>query len=276
MQEYLNTQFDLDHYIDCFDETPLWSALFGLKLLENINYKPNSSVLDIGFGTGFPLTEIALRFGKSCTIYGIDPWKQAIERTRRKLEFYQITNVKLIEGVAEQIPLPNRSIDLIISNNGINNVSDINRVFTECARILKPGGQFVMTMNTDLTMFEFYTKFEQVLKELNLHQEVEAMHEHIKLKRPPVQKIIEQLQAKSFVTRNVIHDQFNYQFADATALFSHYFIRLAFMESWKKLVPEHLIETVFEKVEQLLIQDAELARPLKLSVPFVVIDVFRR
>jgi arsenite methyltransferase len=116
MQTYLDTKFDLENFIDCFDETPIWSALFGLKLLETVKYRKNISALDIGFGTGFPLTELAMRLGKSSKAYGIDLWKGAIVRAKRKMDFYQIENVQLIEGVAESIPLADRSIDLIVNN----------------------------------------------------------------------------------------------------------------------------------------------------------------
>ncbi len=106
--------------------------------------RKNIKVLDIGFGTGFPILEVALRLGSTCKVYGIDPWKPAIDRARFKMKQYGINNVELIEGKAENIPLPDNSIDLIMSNNGINNVEDINKVFSECKRIAKRGAQFVV------------------------------------------------------------------------------------------------------------------------------------
>ena len=148
MKKYLNNNFDLGKYVEVADETPLWSATFGLKLLENIDYKSGITAIDIGFGTGFPLTEIALRLGSSSTVYGIDPWKEAIERAYKKIEYFGLTNVRIFEGVAEAILLDDDSVELITSNNGINNVSDIDKVISECARIIKPCGQFIQTMNT--------------------------------------------------------------------------------------------------------------------------------
>lgn len=126
MKKYLINNFELSKLFNVFDELPLWSAPFGLKLLDNICYKPDISVLDIGFGTGFPLTEIAMRLGDSCIIYGIDPWENAIQKAKEKIDYYGINNIRIIEGVAESIPLKNNSIDLITSNNGLNNVSDID------------------------------------------------------------------------------------------------------------------------------------------------------
>ena len=62
------------------DDFPLWSAPFGLMLLNHIRLKPKIEALDIGFGSGFPLLELAQRLGNSSTVYGIDPDKAAHER----------------------------------------------------------------------------------------------------------------------------------------------------------------------------------------------------
>ncbi len=182
MKSYLNNNFNLNELIDVFDELPLWSAPFGLKLLEHINYKPNITALDIGFGAGFPLTEIAMRLGNTSTIYGIDPWKETFKRVNQKIYYYGISNIKLIEGVAESIPLEDNFVDLITSNNGINNVSDVDKVLSECSRVIKSGGQFVQTMNLDKTMTEFYNQLETVLSEMKLYKEIELMYKHIKQK----------------------------------------------------------------------------------------------
>ena len=68
MKKYLSNDFDFVKLIEVFDELPLWSAPFGLKLLAYIDFRINISAIDIGFGTGFPLTEIALRLGDSSVV----------------------------------------------------------------------------------------------------------------------------------------------------------------------------------------------------------------
>lgn len=271
MKKYLSQNVDLNKMIDVFDELPLWSAPFGLKLLDAIDYKPNISALDIGFGTGFPLTELAMRLGENSTVYGIDPWKEAIVRANKKIDYYGITNIKIFEGVAESIPLENESLDLIVSNNGINNVSDIDTVFSECSRIMKPDGQFVQTMNLDKSMFEFYQQLETVLSELRLFNEIELMHEHIYQKRRPLDEIVSLLQKHDFFIQDLEHDQFNYKFTDGTAMLNHYFIRLAFMDAWIKLLPQDKLEMIFDDVETRLNEIARALGCIKLSIPFVLI-----
>ena len=61
MNKYIPSDYDQDEFIKVFDELPLWSAPFGLKLLDFIRYKKGITALDIGFGSGFPLIEIARR-----------------------------------------------------------------------------------------------------------------------------------------------------------------------------------------------------------------------
>jgi ubiquinone/menaquinone biosynthesis C-methylase UbiE len=276
MKKYLNNDFDFVKYIDVADESPIWSAPFGLKLLDFINYKTNISTVDIGFGTGFPLTEIALRLGDSSIVYGIDPWQDAIKRVNKKVDYYGLTNVRIIEGVAESIPLENDSIDLITSNNGINNVSEIDKVLSECSRIIKQGGQFVQTMNTDLSMFEFYGQLEQVLSDLQMDKEIDLMRQHISHKRPPIDKMISMIQKHGFIIKDLEHDQFNYRFANGTAMLNHYFIRLAFMDSWIKLLPSDKVEQIFDMIELGLNEQSRILGGIKLSIPYVLINAIKK
>lgn len=276
MKKYLFNHFDLSGLVDVFDELPLWSAPFGLKLLDYIDYKPDITAIDIGFGTGFPLTELAMRLGESSTVYGIDPWSDAIVRVNKKIEYYGITNIRIIEGVAESIPLDKDSVDLIVSNNGINNVRDIDKVLSECSRIIRTGGQFVQTMNLDKSLTEFYEQLEGVLSDLKMNKEIDLMRRHIYEKRRPLNEIISMLQNHGFFIKDLEHDQFNYRFTDGTTMLNHYFIRLAFMESWIKFLPKDKLEQIFDMVELRLNEESRKTEGIKLSVPFVMINAIKK
>lgn len=269
--KFLTRHLDAAKAVNVMDELPIWSALFGLKLLDAVDYRKNMMVLDIGFYTGFPLTELAMRLGDSSTVYGIDPLAEAVERARLKVDSYGITNVNIIEGVAESIPLADKSVDLITSNNGINNVADVEKVMQECWRIMKPNGQFIQTMNLDQSMFEFYAQLEQVFLEMGMTQEVERMYAHIKQKRPSVGKIKRLMEKQGFTITDVEYDQFNYKFADGATMLNHYFIRLAFLDSWIALVPADKVDAVFERVQSKLNEYAKRCGAVKLSIPFVLI-----
>ena len=141
MTQYLKTELNFNDpdYLSALDDMSFWSAPFGIKLLNLVQYKKNIRALDIGFGSGFPLIELAMRLGPTCKVFGIDPWKAAIERTKFKLKYIGVQNVELVEGVAEQMPFENNFFDLIVSNNGLNNVQDLPKTLNECSRVSRPG-----------------------------------------------------------------------------------------------------------------------------------------
>ncbi len=275
MKSYLNNHFDPTKLVEVFDELPLWSAPFGLKLLDYVNYKKNCIALDIGCGAGFPLTELAMRLGAGSKVYGIDPWKEAMLRAQKKIEFYEIQNVELIDGTAEIIPLPDHSLDLITSNNGINNIEDIETVYGECFRVLKSGGQFIQTMNTDRSMMEFYDILEEVLTEMRLVDSITSMKKHIYDKRKPIGEILGLLEKYQFECKEMVSDEFHYKFSSGTAMLNHYFIRLAFMDSWIKLLPENRVEEIFTEVELRMNAIAEIQGFFKLTIPLVLFNSFK-
>jgi ubiquinone/menaquinone biosynthesis C-methylase UbiE len=274
MTQYLKTDFDYnsDLLLEVFDELPLWAAPFGLKLLDHITYRKGIKALDIGFGAGFPLTELAMRLGKDSKIFGIDPWQAAVNRTKKKLGFYGIKNVELIEGGAEKIPLEDNFIDLICSNNGLNNVVDLNKSLMECSRVIKKGGQFIQTINLNTTMIEFYSIMENVLRELGLEKELVTMKEQIHKKRKPIEDYLGLIEKYGFEIKDVFHDQFEYKFVDGTTMLHHHFIRLAFIDGWKGIVPLERQGEVFERIENQINEQAAKEGIFRLRVPFVVIN----
>jgi len=277
LKNYLNHTFSTEdkELIAVIDELPLWSAPFGLKLLETIKLKRGLTALDIGCGLGFPLIEVAQRLGDSSTVMGIDPWKEAIERCEQKIKKYNIPNVKVIEGVAEKMPFEDNYFDLIVSNNGINNVEDMKQSLSECRRVSKPGAQFVLTMNLEETMIEFYDAFEKVLKVNGMHNEVEKMKGHIYSKRKPLDEVKIFLTNSGFQISSVDHDSFSINFVDGTTMFNHYLIKYWFLIEWKKVVNDDDLEKLFEQTENRLNKTAKEMGELQLTIPYVTIDCIK-
>src|SRR5436190_15806042 len=130
LREYLSYKFeDTPSFVATFDDLPLWSAPFGLFLLKHLELKKGITAIDVGSGAGFPLLELASRLGDSCKVYGVDPWKNANERTKQKILNYGMKNVEVLECSAEKVPLEDGSTDLIVSNLGINNFENPELVF---------------------------------------------------------------------------------------------------------------------------------------------------
>ena len=255
-----------------FDELSLWSAPFGLRLLEAVAFAPNLVVLDVGSGAGFPLLELARRLGPSARVYGVDPWPAGVARTRAKAGTYGLENVVALRAVAERIPLQSGRVDRLVSNNGLNNVQDLPAALAECRRVCKPGAQLVITQNLPDSMRAFYDAYESVLRECGLAFVLPAVATHIHAKRKPLAEMRALLTAAGFEVLRADESTFGLRFLDGTALFRHSFVRLGFLDSWRALCPGPERDRVFTLLETRLNEAARSGGDLRLEIPFVCFE----
>ena len=164
---------------DLYDELPLWSAPFGLLLLERVPLRLGLTILDVGAGTGFLTVELAQRCGPQATVIAVDPWEAGMRRLQRKIEHLGIENVRLIEHDAVELDLPDASIDVVVSNLGINNFANADAVLRTCFRVTKPGGRLLLTTNLVGHMREFYDVYRATLMELELADRLATLDAHI-------------------------------------------------------------------------------------------------
>ena len=258
------------------DELPLWSAPFGLALLEAAPLDPEAVVLDVGCGTGFPLVELAHRLGPRARLLGVDPWAAVLARAQAKCRAQDAANVLLVQGVAERLPLGDAVVDLVVSNNGLNNVQDLRKALRECARVTRPGGRLAFTMNLPETMRGFYDVLEETLASRGLAAVRPAVTAHIKAKRPPVEDVEAAVSAAGFEIDGRRFDRFTLRFASAAALFSHWLIRIGFLEAWRDTVPAAEREAVFAEVARRLDAAIRPGEGLRLDVPFACWTAARR
>lgn len=107
--------------------------------------KPGEVVLDLGSGGGIDVLLAARRVGPTGKVYGLDMTDEMLELARRNQREAGIENVEFLKGDIEAIPLPDASVDVIISNCVINLAADKRRVLSESFRVLEPGGRFAVS-----------------------------------------------------------------------------------------------------------------------------------
>ncbi|HRF46009.1 MAG TPA: methyltransferase domain-containing protein [Anaerolineales bacterium] len=255
---------------DLYDELPLWSAPFGLWILDRVPLGQTSTILDLGCGTGFLSIELAERCGPSSTVIAVDPWAAAMERLRRKIRHRGLANIQLKEVDAVGLDLPDQSIDVIVSNLGVNNFMDPGAVMRVCSRLARPGAAFLLTTNLVGHMAEFYAVFRKVLLTTGQGDRIEALDSHIN-HRATIASVSASLANAGFGVSEVDVSAFRLRFASGSALLRHYFIRLGFLPAWAEVPTADKVRPTFEALENELNALALERGEIALTIPMACI-----
>jgi len=129
----------------CLPETAVLASLGCGNPTALAELREGETVLDLGSGGGIDVLLSARRVGPTGKAYGLDMTDEMLALARENQRKAGVANVEFLKGEIEGIPLPDASVDVIISNCVINLSADKRRVIAEAFRVLKPGGRFAVS-----------------------------------------------------------------------------------------------------------------------------------
>ena len=263
--------FDDPHMAALVEDTPFWSARFGMMLMTHLPLAPNMQILDLACGTGFPLFQLSAMFGPTSHITGLDIWKEALNRAEKRRAHFGIENVSLVHLEGERYPFTDDHFDWVVSNLGINNFDNPQSALAECVRVLKPGGRIAITTNLTGHMQTFYNVFRAVLKDHKNQTCLQRLTVH-EAHRGTVKSHANSLSSAGFTLEKVIQDQFDLRFLDGSAMFSYPLIRYGFLPAWLDIIDEKEQDSIMEAVKNRLDEQAKVTGEIRLPIPMLYLQ----
>jgi ubiquinone/menaquinone biosynthesis C-methylase UbiE len=272
--DYLDRQIGLDEIADVFGEVTVWASRFGALLLDELPLAPDATVLDLGCATGFPLFELAHVLGPRCRVVGADVWTRALGEAERRRRIYELPNVALAGADGAALPFRGGSFGVIVSNLGVNNFADPDRVLAECVRVLRPGGTLALTTNVAGHMREVYDVFRAVAADAGDAGATERLAAD-EARRGTEESLVARVERAGLRVRRTVRDTFTLRYAGGGALLRHWLTRIGFLPAWRAaLGPERERELLAEAERRL---DALAAREgdLRATVPMLYLEAER-
>jgi arsenite methyltransferase len=276
--DYLTVTHDLREpgFVEVYDKqiVPQWSAPFGRVLLSLFLTLPRTSgaqVLDVGCGTGYPTLELARFLGQDCDVAGIDVWDEAIHLARRKAADEWLRNVSFVAGDIAESGLPEGTFDTVTCNLGLASFADRGAALDAIRRLLRPGGQLLLTTPLQSAMREFLDAYYLTLRDLKLEGPLRDLVQLISA-RPNIEAVRQMLEQAGFAVQRTISDSFALRFPNPRAFLSSLVIQTTYLPSWRAVLPDLTIRRlVYNEVERRLRAAIPAGGDLAMSVPLLCV-----
>lgn len=282
-EDYLTVTYDLADpgFVEIYDAliVPQWSAPFGRLLLSAFLTLPRDGgwqVLDVACGTGYPTLELARFLGADCDLAGIDTWTEAIQLARRKATDEWLRNVTFLAADVMQSGLPERAFDTLTCNLGLPSFVDRAGALGAMWRLLRPGGQLLLTLPVQSAMREFLDTYYLTLRDLKLGDYLRAFTRLVAA-RPTIEAVRGLVEHAGFEVRRVVTDSFTLRFPDPRSFLSSPLIQTTYMAGWRAIIPDMTVRRlVFNEVERRLgVRATASGGDLTMTVPMACISAAR-
>ncbi len=282
-EDYLTASYELTDpgFVEIQDAVivPQWSAPFGRLLLSVFLTLPRDGawqVLDVACGTGYPTLELARFLGSDCDIAGIDVWPEAIQLARRRAQEEWLRNVSFLVADVTTSGLPERTFDTITCNLGLPSFADRAAALGAIWRLLRPEGQFLMTLPLQSALREFLDTYYLTLRDLKLDDAMRAFAQ-LTAARPTTEQARTLVERAGFEVRRVVTDSFTLRFPDPKTFLGSPLVQTTYMPAWRSIIPDTTVRRlVFNEVERRLTARMQASGgELTMTVPMACISAVR-
>lgn len=282
-EDYLTVNYDPRDpgFAELYDSiiVPRWSTPFGQLLLSVFLTLPRDAgyqLLDVACGTGYPTLELARFLGQDCDLAGIDVWEEAIQIARRRATEEWLRNVTFLVADVMASGLQERSFDVLTCNLGLGSFADRPAALGAMWRLLRPGGQLLLTMPLQSAMREFLDTYYLTLRDLGLGDYMRAFGRLVAA-RPTAETMRDLLERAGFEVRRAVTDSFTLRFPNPRAFLISPLIQTMYMASWREVVPDLTVRRlVFNEVERRLLARAQAnGGELIMTTPMVCFSASR-
>jgi ubiquinone/menaquinone biosynthesis C-methylase UbiE len=283
VEDYLTVEYDIHElgFVEVYEAlfVPQWSRPFGqllLSLLLTLQRDAGWQLLDVGCATGYPTLELARFLGQDCDLAGIDTWEEAVLFARRRAAEEWLRNVSFLVADVVTNDLPQGGFDTITSNLGLASFEDPWAALGGMWRLLREGGQLLLTTPLQSAMREFLDTYYLTLRDLKLQDYMSTLGRHI-ASRPTIANVSKLVERAGFVVTRTVTDTFTLSFPDPRAFLTSPLIQTLYLGELREIIPDMTIRRlVFNEVERRLTARAQVAGgELVMTVPMLCVAAVR-